>query len=149
MILTNLNDFSRYVALNPGFAALSDYLSGHNLLSEETGRIVVDGDNVFINNISVKGLAIPDQPLEMHRGYIDVHILLEGDESIGIKQLRDVESFSGEYDEAGDCLLSKERASNYIRLKPGDMLVCFPEDAHAPAIGPGTIRKAIAKVRVR
>ena len=148
MILTSSKDFSRYISLNPGFAALADYLSSHDLLAEELGRIVVDGDNVFINNISVNGLAVSDQPLEMHRRYIDVHILLKGEEWIGIKQLSDVQSFSGEYDEAGDCRLSAERATNYIQLNPGDMLVCFPEDAHAPAIGPGPIRKAIAKVKV-
>ncbi len=28
----------------------------------------------------------------------------------------------------------------------GDIMICFPEDAHAPAIGNGVIRKAIAKV---
>ncbi len=146
MVLANINDFSNYQSLNPHFKTLIDYLSGHNLLSEDLGKIVVDGDNVYINNIKAEGMSADSQVLEMHKKYIDVHILLEGRETIGIKALAKISTFSKAYDEISECMLSQEKADCYIEMMPGDIMICFPEDAHAPAIGNGVIRKAIAKV---
>lgn len=146
MVLANINDFSNYQSLNPHFKTLIDYLNGHNLLSEDLGKIVVDGDNVYIHNIRAEGMSADSQVLEMHKKYIDVHILLEGRETIGIKDLARISTFSKAYDEISECALSQEKADCYIEMMPGDIMICFPEDAHAPAIGNGVIRKAIAKV---
>ncbi|MGL4909210.1 MAG: YhcH/YjgK/YiaL family protein, partial [Bacteroidales bacterium] len=33
-------------------------------------------------------------------------------------------------------------------LTPGDIVIVYPEDAHAPAIGYGKIRKVIAKIKL-
>lgn len=148
MVLANIKDFNGYVSLNPYFKALAGYLESHDLLSAELGRIVIDGDNLFINNVKTEGVAAEKQVLEIHKRYIDVHILLQGSETIGIKATRKVASFSKEYDEAGDYMLSEEMADCYVEMHPGDIMICFPEDAHAPAIGSGPIRKAIAKVRI-
>jgi len=123
-------------------------LGKHDLLSEGLGKIVIDGDNVFINNIKVDGVSADSQVLEMHKKYIDVHILLEGKETIGIKSLNKIVSFSKVYDESDDYMLSEEMADCYVEMIPGDILICFPEDAHAPAISDGVIRKAIAKVKI-
>jgi YhcH/YjgK/YiaL family protein len=147
MVLTNIQDFKRYEGLNPYFKVLADYLEGHDLLAAELGRIVIDGDNLFINNVKTEGVPADKQVLEMHKSYIDIHILLQGSETIGIKATGKVASFSKEYDEAGDYMLSEEKADCYVQMHPGDMIICFPEDAHAPVIGSGPIRKAIAKVR--
>ena len=148
MVLDNINDFSNYQSLNPHFKTLINYLKGHNLLYEDLGKIAVDGEKVYINNIKVEGISADAQVLEMHRKYIDVHILLEGRETIGIKALSKIATFSKAYDEMSECALSQERADCYIEMTPGDILICFPEDAHAPAIGNAVIRKAIAKVIV-
>lgn len=148
MILTDLKNLRRYECLNKHFTALISYLESNELLAASLGRITVDGDNVFINNICISGVPPESQVLEMHKKYIDVHILLEGSETIGIKSLTQIDSFSKEYDEEGDCMISEEQASYYINMIPGSIMICFPEDAHAPAIGNGVIRKAIAKVVV-
>ena len=148
MILTDLKNLRRYKCLNEHFTTLISYLESSELLAASLGRITVDGDNVFINNICVSGVPRESQVLEMHKKYIDVHILLEGSETIGVKLLAQINSFSKEYDEDGDCLISEEQADYYINMIPGCIMICFPEDAHAPAIGNGVIRKAIAKVVV-
>lgn len=148
MILTDLNGFERYVSLNPGFAKLLDYIRSHDLLDAALGRIELDGDRLFINNISPNPSSADGQPLEMHRAYIDVHMLLSGRETIGWKDSGKVEHIVQEYDAQTDCALSDDKPSCYVNLCPGDIVVCFPEDAHAPAIGEGEIRKIIAKVRI-
>lgn len=146
MILTNIEHFSRYSSLNENFRTLKEYLSHHNLLDEELGKIELDGNSVFINNINPECLSAERQQLEMHKDYIDVHILLSGRETIGIKAIDKIRTFSKDYTKDGDFALSSEMADAYINMNPGDILICFPEDAHAPVIGEGKIRKAIAKI---
>ena len=148
MILTTLNDSQRIEALHPLFKTLFDYVKSHNLLDEPPGRITIDGENLFINNINPECVAADDQVLEMHRQYIDVHILLEGNETIGWKPLGEINHISKPYDEAGDCELSDDRPTAFIDMLPGHVLVVYPEDPHAPVIGNGKIRKLIGKVRV-
>ena len=41
-----------------------------------------------------------------------------------------------------------EQPSTYFTVHPGEFYVMFPEDAHAPIIGHGNIRKLVAKIRV-
>ena len=45
-------------------------------------------------------------------------------------------------------MLYADRPSTYVTLSPGQWLMAWPEDAHAPVIGNGRIRKLIAKVRL-
>ncbi len=148
MIVTDLNNCSRIAALHPAFASLFDFLASNDLLSMPLGRIEVDGDNLFINNVNPECVPASEQVLEMHRRYIDVHILLSGNERIGWKSLADVEHFTKEYDSEADCALSDDRPTTYVDLLPGQLCIVWPEDPHAPIIGSGKIRKAIAKVRI-
>ena len=105
MILTTLNDSQRIEPLHPLFKTLFDYVKQHNLLDAPLGRIEIDGDNLFINNSLAEGVARDAQVLEIHRKYIDVHILLEGNETIGWKPLGEIKHFSNSSDKAlGICI---------------------------------------------
>ena len=52
MIVSNLSNSSRVEALHPLFKTLFDYVKNNDLLHAELGRIVIDGDNLFINNVN-------------------------------------------------------------------------------------------------
>lgn len=148
MIVSNLKYSDRFESLHPRFKELFDYVKNHDLLNAETGRIELHGDELFINNVAPECIAKESQPLEMHRIYIDVHILLEGDESIGWKPIDDIVTITKPYSEDGDCALSDDLGVSYIPLHPGDFVIVYPEDAHAPLIGSGKVRKLIAKVKL-
>lgn len=148
MIISKLENSSRIEALHPLFKKLFDYVKQHDLLNHELGRIVLEGDDLFINNVEPEGVSREKQPLEIHRDYIDVHILLEGEESIGWKAIEDLTEETKPYEKDGDCALYSDRPTTYVTMTPGEFVIVFPEDPHAPAIGEGKIRKLIAKVRV-
>ena len=128
MIVSNLQNSSRIEGLHPLFPRLFEYVKTHDLLHAPLGRIEIDG--------------------EAHRVYIDVHILLEGAERIGWKALEDVADEKQPYAEEGDCALYGDMPSAFVDLKPGEFLIVYPEDPHAPLIGTGKIRKLIAKVKL-
>jgi YhcH/YjgK/YiaL family protein len=87
--------------------------------------------------------------MEIHRKYIDVQIVLEGEESVGWKPLNEIQHISKAYDEVLDFELSSDKPSTYFHVTPGQIYILFPEDPHAPIIGEGKIRKAIGKVKVQ
>lgn len=148
MIVTTLADCKRYESLHPAFKALFDYVKNNDLLNAPLGRIELDGDNLFINNNNPTCVEAKDQVLEMHRDYIDVHVLLEGEETIGWKALADIEHYTQEYQKEGDCALSDDEPSAFVKLMPGHVCIVWPEDPHAPVIGKGKIRKLIGKVKI-
>ena len=88
------------------------------------------------------------RPLEVHRSYIDVHILLEGKERIGWLAPESLKKVVQEYNPEQDMALYTDEPSLYVDLLPGQFAIVFPEDPHAPMIGEGKIRKLIAKIKI-
>lgn len=127
---------------------LFDYVKSHDLLHEELGTIRLDGDNLIVNNIYPECIPEGKRLLELHHDYIDVHILLEGKETIGWKALEELKVERQAYDKKSDCALYGDVPTTFINLLPGQFVIVYPEDPHAPAIGKGWIRKLIAKVKV-
>lgn len=148
MIVSNLQNSERIESLHPLFKQLFDYVKTHDLLHTECGRIELAGDDLFINNVNPTCVSASDQVLEVHRDYIDVHILLEGKERIGWKALEDVTDLKQAYQKEGDCALYSDTPTSFVDLLPGQFLIVFPEDPHAPVIGEGKIRKLIGKVKI-
>lgn len=148
MIVSNLQNSQRIEGLHPMFGLLFDYVKTHDLLHAELGRIEIDGERLFINNVNPECVAPDKQVLELHHDYIDVHILLEGAETIGWKALEDLENEVKAYSKEEECALYSDRPTTYVNLLPGQFVIVYPEDPHAPVIGHGKIRKLIAKVKL-
>lgn len=148
MIVSNLQNSERIESLHPLFKQLFDYVKTHDLLHTECGRIELAGDDLFINNVNPTCVSASDQVLEVHRDYIDVHILLEGKDRIGWKAIEDVTDLKQAYQKEGDCALYSDTPTSFVDLLPGQFLIVFPEDPHAPVIGEGKIRKLIGKVKL-
>lgn len=148
MIVSDLKNSSRIESLHPLFKQLFDYVKQHDLQEMELGRITLDGENLFINNVNLDGVKKEKQVLELHRKYIDVHIPLSGKETIGWKPLEKLEKEIAAYDADSDCALYSDIPTAYVDVHPSEFVIVYPEDPHAPAIAEGKIRKLIAKVRL-
>lgn len=148
MIVSNLQNSQRIEALHPMFKRLFDYVKTHDLLHVELGRIEIDGDLLFINNVNPECVSSEKQVLELHHDYIDIHILLEGTETIGWKALEDLHHEVKAYSAEEDCALYSDVPTTFVNLLPGQFAIVYPEDPHAPIIGSGKIRKLIAKVKL-
>ena len=57
MIVSNLQNSQRVEGLHPLFKTLFDYVKTHDLFHAELGRIEIDGDNLFINNVNPECVA--------------------------------------------------------------------------------------------
>ncbi len=147
MILAHLNDSDRYASLHPLFKQLFDYVKAHDFTHVPAERIVLDGDRLFINVADVTLKSPEEQVLEVHRRYIDVHFPLSREEIMGWSSLSVLATESMQpFNEEDDFAVYAERAQSYLTIHPDEFAIVWPEDAHAPIIGQGALRKLIAKV---
>lgn len=148
MFIGTISDTKLASKLHPLLNTFFEFVNTHDFDTLPLGRIEIQGDDIFVNNVEVQGVRAENQPLEMHRKYIDVHVLLRGNETIGWKPIERIAALSQEYNEDGDCALSQDTPDTYVTLTPGDFCIVFPEDPHAPAISEGPIRKLIGKIKL-
>lgn len=146
MILDSTKNWQLYAAVNPLFGKVFDYLNSVDLNTLEEGKHVVDGDNIFlmINNRDLK--KPEDAALEVHNKYIDIQIVIAGEETFGYKDRAECTSSRSEFNTEKDILFYDDKPTTYFTLHEGQMAVFFPEDGHAPMIGNGKIKKCIVKV---
>lgn len=148
MILDTLSNAQRYYALHPLFQQLFDYVRSHDLATVPAGRITLDGDKLFINVNDSQLIPAEEQKLEVHRRYIDVHFPLSCDERVGWTPLENLGQSDEPFNEASDYAVYSCPAETYFTMRPGQFCIVWPEDAHAPVIGEGKIRKLVAKVLI-
>lgn len=149
MILDTINHSALTEQLHPLFKTLFDYIKTHDLTQVPAGRITIQGDDLYINVADATLKTAEEQKLEVHQAYIDVHFPLSGVEVVGWSPLTALKGESEEpFNKEADFALYEQPASTYFTVRSGEFLAVWPEDAHAPIIGEGKLRKAIAKVKL-
>lgn len=150
MIFGNINHEKTYSNLDENILTCFEYAKKNSLVDFEKGSYSIDGDDIFVNIVGYETCEKEDRFWEAHRKYIDIHLLLEGNEKIALNFIENLEQ--KEYEEKGDFLALDGNPNSYVELKKGDFLVCYPEDAHMTALKVNEkedVKKAIFKVIVR
>lgn len=114
------------------------------------GRTELQGERLYVSSTPhARTRPAQEAPLEAHWAYIDVQAILEGTDTMGWAPLASCRTESKPYDSAKDILFFQDEPASMITVRPGQVIVFFPEDAHAPLIGNGDqVRKLIVKVKV-
>lgn len=86
--------------------------------------------------------------MEAHRDWIDIQVSIDTPELMGWSPLSACHETVQEYDSENDCLLVADKPQCLVPMLPGQFMILYPEDAHAPNIGEGRHRKYVVKVRV-
>jgi len=148
MIIDKLENLGKYVALNPLFADVVEFLKSHDLIQMEPGKYPIKDKDLFLNLTVAKGRAKEAATLETHINMIDIQIPLSCEETFGYTPLVDLPEF--EYNAEKDITkYGTTMAQTYVTLKPMQMGIFFPQDGHAPCIAEEPeIKKAIFKVKV-
>ena len=148
MILSSLSQSSRYASLHPLFQRAFDYIRDTDLFALVPGRYNIVGDDLIAIVEQVSGKTKDKARLEAHRRYIDIQLVLEGDEQMGWKPLADCLNPVSEHSDERDIRFFHDAPASYVAVPPDHFCIFFPEDAHAPLVGGGQIRKVIFKIAV-
>jgi len=148
MIFSALSQADRYAALHPLFLRAFEYIRDTDLYALAPGRYHLAGDDLIAIVEHVTGRTKEMARLEAHKRYIDIQLVLEGDETMGWKPLADCYNPIGEHSIERDILFFLDAPAAWIPVPPDHFCIFFPEDAHAPLVGTGPIRKVIFKIAV-
>jgi biofilm protein TabA len=148
MILDNLAQADRYLALHPLFARAFDFLRGTDLMALAPGRHTIDGEQLFAIVEACQGRTRVEAKLECHRRYIDIQLVLEGIDEMGWKPVAGCVNPMTDYDAGRDIRFFNDAPSSWISTPPWSFCIFSPEDAHAPLVSDGLIRKVVVKIAV-
>ena len=148
MILDTLHQADRYIALHPLFAQAFDYLRNTDFLALAPGRHAVRGEDVFVIVEACAGRTRAAAQLECHRRYIDIQLVLEGVDEMGWKPVAACVDPATDYDAARDIRFFNDAPTSWVATPPGAFCLFFPDDAHAPLVSTGFIRKVVVKIAV-
>lgn len=148
MILDQLDNAHRYLTLHPLFPQAFAFLDGTDLRALAPGRYPVEGERLFAIVEAVAGRKREAARLECHRKYIDIQLVLDGVDEMGWKPVRDCREPVGDYSAERDIRFFRDAPAAWIATHPGSFCVFFPEDAHAPLVSAGSLRKVVLKIAV-
>ena len=87
-------------------------------------------------------------PLEAHKLYIDIQMPLSTTEFIGFKPVSRCEAVSEVYDNDRDIVFYADDFDTILSVSPGQFVIFYPQDAHAPAMASGYLRKLVVKIKL-
>ena len=153
MIVTSLGspELALYAKLNKYFEKIFEIAKAADPETIEAGRYELDGDDCFYTVHKYETNDTLDAKFETHEKYIDVQIILSGEEEIRFQTLDKLTALT-EYDTQKDIAFWKMTDEyDSVRFETGELTVIFPQEPHAPSLdtenGKSSVVKLVAKVR--
>ena len=146
MIIDNLTNAEKYIALHKDFKLVFDYLKNNNLETMNCAKnIQLRGEEVFFNLDEYE--TKQTQKLEAHKKYIDIQVVITGEEYMGYTNI-DNTTVTEEYDKNRDVMFLDGNVDKVLATNK-NFIIFYPEDAHMPALSvtePKKVKKAIFKI---
>ncbi len=151
MILDRVENARFYASLHKrfekAFAVLKDPETGH----KPDGRYPVHGENLFYIVQHYTTRPADQSRFESHRKYIDIQVLLAGQEMLGYAPRAGLETVEPYSDEKDIMFHRAGVISARVRLEPGLFCLLYPHDAHLPSCQlacPAEVHKVVFKIRL-
>ena len=150
MILDSVLHHHLYHCLHPGFGKAFAYLHNLDLGNISPGKYEIYGENVFMIYMEYETRDASDCKMESHKKYIDVQLMIEGAENIGVSIYSDQKPIEA-YDEAKDAAFYAALPASVFRLEAGHFAIFYPHDLHQPCVRVGEarhVKKAVFKIAI-
>ena len=147
MILDKLTAARAYRGIHPRLDAVLDRLNDEFLAAVGPETMRLEGDALYVTRFTYETLPLEDTFFEAHKRYLDVHLMVAGEERVEIASPSGLDLF----EHKDDFYAYRGEAEQSLILRPGSFLVVFPEDAHRIKIAvdePETVSKVVFKVLV-
>ena len=147
MILDKLSAANAYRGIHPRLDGVLDRLNEAFLATVGPETMELEGDKLYVTRFTYETLPREETFFEAHKRYLDVHLMVQGEERVELASPEGLTLFEHQ----GDFYAYRGEAEQSLVLRPGSFLVVFPEDAHRIKIqvnGPETVSKVVFKVLV-
>ena len=133
MIFDTIENAKTYKGLNERIDRVLEEVVKYTPENYTTGRVDLDGDNVYMNISAYETKPAAGSLAEAHRQYIDVMYMVEGEELIYVKPTDKLQNITKEYDPSIEALLADLDAdATPVRLQAA-LWCCSPRIPTAPA----------------
>lgn len=148
MILDNLANSALYEQMHPLFKEAFEYLKSVDFTKAEVGKTELRGKDLFVTVSDSSLKTVDNARLEVHNKYIDIQLPVSKAESFGWKARKNLDKSVEAFNEEKDIQFFNDKYETQFTVSPGDFLIFFPEDGHAPCIGEGEVRKVVVKIKM-
>lgn len=149
MILDSIENLQLYRGLSENISKALDYVLINNLNDLAVGKHQILNDDIFVVINEYETKSELECATETHKKYIDIQIMLKGEEKIGFTSLKNQE-ITDQYNEEKDYTFYSAQL-DYQNLREGNFAIFLPTDLHCPSIKIDKsikVRKAVVKVKV-
>lgn len=151
MIVDKIENLKLYIPYNQKLTAVCDFLEKTDVSTLADGDKIQLGDGVHVMVKAFTPKAPADARWEIHKKYIDIQYIIEGDEAMGWLPLEEVEGtdYNAEKDISHPNALP-DAQPGVVALVCGSFAYLEPRDAHRPGakLESATAKKLIFKVPV-
>ena len=148
MIYAKNADALAYRGIHPNLDLALEHITPEFLAAlRDNQRVELKGDLVYCTRFTYETIPQEESFFEAHRRYLDIHIMVEGEERVDVNRPEDLKLTDAQ--EGNDFYAYQGESWHSTVLKPGEFLVVFPGDAHRIKVqvdGPKTVSKAVLKV---
>ena len=102
MILDSLSNTASIEQLHPLFKKAFDFLKSTDFSTKEAGKIVLDGDDLYVSIAEPVGKSKDAAKMETHNKYIDIQMPLTTTETMGWKATKELKKITQPYNEEKD-----------------------------------------------
>lgn len=109
--------------------------------------VKLEGDSLYATRFDYETLPRDETFFEAHKRYLDVHVMVKGEERVEIASPEKLEQF----DHKDDFYAFRGEPEQSVVIRPGEFLVVFPDDAHRIKIcvnEPEKVSKVVFKLLV-
>ena len=149
MIIDRLEQIQQYIPLVNNLDKALAWLKAQDFSLVENGKYVIDGEQAYAIVTTIEPVNLADTRFEVHRTYIDCHVVLSGVETVAYAPLAELAP-EIDYTTESDCQFLTG-CGQLLTVEPGHCWIALPTDAHWPAIQTGQstpVRKVIVKLAV-
>ena len=142
-------DLGRYLGISASLDTAIRYLQSADLTQLHKGRNDIDGDQAFVNRFDYQTMPQDQAIWEGHIQYGDIHVLLSGQELIGVTNVEMLTETVRKPEE--DFVGFEGDVKTWFPMTTEDILIVYPEDIHKVKVinGESTlVEKACFKFKV-
>lgn len=130
---------------------VSKFVKENDLNSLSAGSYEIDGRKVYVNIDEYETQPFGERSYEAHEKYVDVQLIIQGQESIYIDEKKDLKIKTEYSDEKDIAFYEDGNNGQNVELTENEFLVIYPSEAHKPCVMCGDkcqVKKAVFKIRL-
>jgi YhcH/YjgK/YiaL family protein len=149
MIIDTIENAHLYRGLSDRLGRGLDLISDPSLAAKPDGKYEIDGEDLFVLVSRYATKPKGEIPFEAHQDYIDIQVILDGQEIIGYANTDELEVITPYEPDIME--LADPEVFTELKVLKGMFAVFFPGDAHKPCCDlddRSQVFKLVFKVRV-